>query len=287
MVPPTLRSGAKRCQTVASHARDVATHIAGLPEPEGMPADAKHQLRQAIAQLERSSATIDRQAGWLINRAALGMFADGPFDSPIQRLTEPPLLTPWAMPSTPKPYKPLKIPDPNEDPIDRLFGRDYILPEEISEYLENGPGREILQLPKYLGLQAGKAARAFPKRVPGGGLKAHEGPGRGHTLQRHTGQMLSDMRARLNATKLRSVSSFADKQLADDAVSAAITSNKFAIEQGLAKKGVVELRQEFDRPVGRLLRRDGTIVASRKIVVVLVKDNSELGYYVKTAYPVR
>jgi hypothetical protein len=101
IVPSSLRAGAKRCMTVAREANAAALRVGSLPSPEGLPPEAAGQLRSAMAQLQRSCLSAEREAQFLNARAQRGLMADGPFGSLID-LTGPGLLSPWAMPAGPK-----------------------------------------------------------------------------------------------------------------------------------------------------------------------------------------
>lgn len=282
MVPGTLRDGSRRCTEVAGQARAVADSLDGLPEPDGLPPHVSGQLRAAAAQLRRSAASADRQSAWLVHRSQKGLMADGPFGSVLD-LTAPPLLSPWAMPRPPE--KPLKVPDPAESLADRLFGRDYVLPEEAANVVLEA-GVNPTRLLKVLGIGARGARRTRVSKPPGGGLKGHEERG-GHTLERHVGKTEGDLRARLrNEPKIPAASAFTDRELAEDAVSAVLTINRETIKHLLHfQNGEARLVQSFDRAIGKVVTRDGTVTSTREITVVIVKDSSKLGYHVKTAFP--
>lgn len=72
---------------------------------------------------------------------------------------------------------PLKVPDPGQALVSRLFGRDYVYPEQAANtVLENGAGSGAVKLVKGI-LKIGPKEGEPPvtRIAPGGGLKAHEG----------------------------------------------------------------------------------------------------------------
>lgn len=181
----------------------------------------------------------------------------------------------------------LKVPDPGESVADRLFGRDYVYPEDAIQVLENGGGAALL---RSLGRVLVGGAKAGPRRTrltPGGGLKAHEGTGRGHTLGKHVGLTDDQLRARL--ANLPRASTFRDRALAEDAVSGALTANRSGVQYWLkhSSKDVLVIEQEFNREIGRSIARgEAGSQAASKARIVLFRDGSPLGYHVRTAYPV-
>ncbi len=234
MTPGSLGDGAGRCREVSRQARLVVANVGGLPQPAGMPAHVSVQLHAAMAQLRRSADSAEAQSAWLIHRSHKGLIANGPMASLLD-VTAPPLVTPWAMP--PPPPKPLLVPDPNENLIDRLFGRDDVLPEDAVKpgYLENGVNPTYLL--KVLQIEA-RSARTSLAKVPGGNLKVHEERG-GHTLLKHVNKTVGDLRARLRSEPLiPAASAFTDRAVAEDAVAGILTMNRPLISSGWLRKAM-------------------------------------------------
>jgi len=181
----------------------------------------------------------------------------------------------------------LKVPDPGESVADRLFGRDYVYPEDATQVLENGGGGALL---RSLGRVLVGGAKAGPRRTrltPGGGLKAHEGAGRGHTLSRHVGLTDDQLRARL--AQVPRASTFRDRALAEDAVSGALTANRSGLQYWVkhSSEDVLVIEQKFNREIGRSIAKgEAGSQGASKARIVLFRDGSPLGYHVRTAYPV-
>jgi len=86
----------------------------------------------------------------------------------------------------------------------------------------------------------------------------------------------------------KQASTFSSRALAEDAISGAILLRGWRVAQFLKSKRTVDVfEQEFDRAVGRVMLKDGTIRFTRRIRVVLQKDpRHPLGYFIKTSYPI-
>jgi hypothetical protein len=125
--------------------------------------------------------------------------------------------------------------------------------------------------------------------VPGGGLAAHEGTAtyRGHTLLKHVGETPSQLAKRFETEPwLTFSSSFSDRAVAETAVAKAIQDNPQAIDAWLASKAPsVVLHTDVGIEVGKSVAKDGTIISTSKVRVILKKEETMLGYYVKTAHP--
>lgn len=286
MVPATLRQGAARCRLVARNAGAVAGRVDGSHQPEGMPEGASTQIHAAAAQLRRSAASAERQSTWLLHKAGRGVLADGPFAGTVDLLA-PPLLSPWDLPDPPE--EPLKVPDPGESLLDRLLdGRDYVLPEEAANTVLT-LGVDPTKLLKVLKLGGQGGRRTTTAKVPGGGLGRHEARG-GHTLKEHVGRTTGDLRARLRRNPgMDAASSFPNREIAEDAIAGVLTMNGRTLPHLLrgSGRGRIAVTQEFNRPVGTIVARDGTVSTTRRVTVVIVRDSSRLGYHVRTAYPSR
>ncbi len=179
----------------------------------------------------------------------------------------------------------VKVPDPGESLLDRAFGRDYVYPEEATQVLLSGPGAGLSKL---LRIGASKPGAPHTRLTPGGGLKAHEGLGRGHTLARHVGRSTNQLRDRLS--QVARASTFNTRAIAEDAVSGALVAQRLRVRLFLSKSSPDDLlvvEQQFNRSIGQTLGRGETSASSvSNVRVVLQRDTSSLGYYVKTAYPI-
>ena len=125
--------------------------------------------------------------------------------------------------------------------------------------------------------------------VPGGGLAAHEGTAtyRGHTLLKHVGKTPEELAQRFRVEPdLRWSSSFTDRGSAEALISRAVAENGSAITRWLAQPGNrLVLDEDYGIEVGRSMSRHGTVIGPSSFRVVLAKENSSLGFFVRTAYP--
>jgi CDI toxin RNase A-like protein len=270
----------------ASAESDRAQAIADADAAADRAARARRELEDARADLERAKKRGKRamDAAKDAARAAAAAFGGITAASPIVNAGPPAGAEP--------PGGRAMVPDPAEAPLDRLFGRDYVLPEEAANVvLEMGYGSAAKGLLKKIGIGASKAGPPRTRIVPGGGLKAHEGVGRGHTLARHVGLTDDMLRARLTGSAgtkpVNRASTFFDRATAEDAVSGALTANATRVQLFLgSNKARTEIVQEFDRAIGRSIGKGESAVSEvSKVKVILVKDSSKLGYHVRTAFP--
>ncbi len=125
--------------------------------------------------------------------------------------------------------------------------------------------------------------------VPGGGLAAHEGTAthRGHTLLKHVGRTTEQLAERFKTEPyLEWSSSFPDHAVAETAVATAIQANQPAVAAWLASKAPsLVIQSDVGMLVGKSVAKNGTIVSTSKVRVALRKEDSVLGYYIKTAHP--
>lgn len=125
--------------------------------------------------------------------------------------------------------------------------------------------------------------------VPGGGLAAHEGTAsyRGHTLLKHVGKTPEQLAERfVTEPKLYYSSSFTDRQVAETAIAQSLAKNREPIQSWLSEpREVLRLSVDVGTEVGHSVTQSGTIVNASKIRLVLGKEDTMLGYYIKTAYP--
>ncbi len=125
--------------------------------------------------------------------------------------------------------------------------------------------------------------------VPGGGLEAHEGTAthRGHTLSKHVGKTEEELAGRFETEpRLQFSSSFPDRATAETAVAKAIRDHPQAIAAWLASKApALRIQADVGTVVGKSVSRNGTIINTSKVQVILKREDSMLGYYIKTAFP--
>lgn len=125
--------------------------------------------------------------------------------------------------------------------------------------------------------------------VPGGGLAAHEGTAtyRGHTLLKHVGKTPEQLAQRFNVEPdLRWSSSFTDRGSAEALISRALAENGAVITRWLARPGNrLVLDEDYGIEVGRSMSRLGAVIHPSSFRVVLAKENSSLGFFIRTAYP--
>jgi len=125
--------------------------------------------------------------------------------------------------------------------------------------------------------------------VPGGGLAAHEGTAtdRGHTLLKHVGKTPKQLAARFaNEPNITWSSSFTDRRTAEAATAEILDHHQLAIAHWLASpRGTLILKSSLGREIGKSMSVGGTIVSASSGLVVLRKENTMLGYYIRTAFP--
>jgi uncharacterized protein YukE len=129
--------------------------------------------------------------------------------------------------------------------------------------------------------------------VAGGGLLAHEIAG-GHSLERHVGLTIDQLRQRIaKFPKVYVASTFADRASAEHIVAEVLDARSGAITDWLAArpknedKGL-ELIQDMGRPVGLSVRGGRSVPMQTPYVkIVLIYDDSPLGFHILTAYPIR
>lgn len=120
--------------------------------------------------------------------------------------------------------------------------------------------------------------------TPGGGLAAHEAAG-ASTLARHVGVPLDDLRSALTP-RTRRASSFASRAVAEGAVSETLVRCAGRVQAWLRGGAAVDLDLHLAAalPVGMVVTRDG-VASGDRVLVVLRRAESRLGYRVAAAYP--
>ncbi|MFL6164048.1 MAG: RNase A-like domain-containing protein [Jatrophihabitantaceae bacterium] len=125
--------------------------------------------------------------------------------------------------------------------------------------------------------------------VPGGGLVGHEGSAtlRGHTLLKHVGRSPQQLAQRFQTEpKLIWSSSFTDRATAEAAVAKALDDNRQEVAEWLISPlGKLPVVTDVGMDIGKSVAKDGSIISTSKVRVILRKEDSVLGYYVKSAYP--
>ena len=125
--------------------------------------------------------------------------------------------------------------------------------------------------------------------VPGGGLAAHEGTAsyRGHTLLKHVGKTPEQLAERFkNEPHLRWSSGFTDRQVAEAAIARVLDEQQLRLAWWSHNAtGSLILESDVGSEIGTSVSQDGAIIRTTKVRVVLRKETSMLGYYIKTAHP--
>jgi hypothetical protein len=166
-------------------------------------------------------------------------------------------------------------------PAGRAVRRVHVAVQEVAEYRTAAEADAVIRrLPVRL--------RSSPL-VPGGGLQAHEGTltHRGHTIAKHVKKTRAELLQRFQTEPdLMLSSSFTDRGTAEVAIAKALQQNRQAIQSWLTKpQPVLRLRVDVGVDIGHTVAQNGTMVHTSKLRVILGKEPSVLGYYIKTAYP--
>jgi len=127
-------------------------------------------------------------------------------------------------------------------------------------------------------------------QVPDSWLRRHEGgKARGHTIRKHVGQTDRQLRRRLRQEPDRKfASTFPDEKTAAAAIKQNLKANKEELESWM-KGGRYKspaLRTTLLTQTGRVMRRDGVIFGSTKVLTVVVRDDGmPNGYRILTSFP--
>ena len=119
-------------------------------------------------------------------------------------------------------------------------------------------------------------------------LRGHDKAG-GHTRERHIGKADRWLRNRQRNDEIKEVSTFSSNAVGNLTQARFVKMYKKEIREWLDNK---KARRPFarditmDRETGRIKAGKGKIRSTKKAKVVLMKDNSELGYRIHTSYPV-
>lgn len=143
---------------------------------------------------------------------------------------------------------------------------------------------------------ASNGGRDSSRLIPGGGLLAHDLAG-GHGLEKHVAMSLDQLKQRFRDEKWIVVAStFTDRATAELVISDLLDSHATDIDIWLdawrhdpsSVKGEFELEQPMGRPIGFLLRRKGgEPLVTSTARIVLVPDDTLLGFHIKTAFTKR
>ena len=120
-----------------------------------------------------------------------------------------------------------------------------------------------------------------------GWLQRHEVPP-GHTIDRHVGKSVDELRERLRQTSLREASSFPDERTAEVVIDRVLGKRSGTIRDWMASDTRRALRLEVDlqTPTGLKVLRDGTVQQSTAVRVVLIpSDEVSDGWQILTAFP--
>lgn len=113
----------------------------------------------------------------------------------------------------------------------------------------------------------------------------------GHALWCHVGLDDAQLSARLSYGDVNMASTFYTLEDAENYVSSTLSDelNQSDIAEWLLSpvktKLVLNLPEECEEITGKLMRRSGKTMMVEDVSVVLVKDNSERGWKILTAYP--
>lgn len=123
-------------------------------------------------------------------------------------------------------------------------------------------------------------------------LESQEG-GRhgGHAIARHVGKSEDDLRRRLRNSDISVASGFYDLETAAIAIVRTVhhKPNDARVQRWLnddADKRRLALRRSFDKPIGRIVKRNGAASHGKSAVAVLTKlrEDGRPGYRLLTAY---
>ena len=119
-------------------------------------------------------------------------------------------------------------------------------------------------------------------------LRGHDKAG-GHTRERHIGKPDQWLRNRQRSEDKKDVSTFGDNAVGNLTQARFVKMYKKEIKEWVKDKNssnrfVGDIT--MDRETGKVKAGKGKIRSTKKAKVVLVKDNSELGYRIQTSYPI-
>ena len=131
-------------------------------------------------------------------------------------------------------------------------------------------------------------AYAPAQAIPGGSLAANEGVEGAHTIDRHVGRTVEQLRQRLDAEKKREVSTFPDLPTAERAVARTLYERRAPIASWLLDRprGLQSFSWTGDDVVGSVLRHgaDAAVPGHTTLVVLAPTSKFAEGFRVHTAY---
>jgi hypothetical protein len=126
---------------------------------------------------------------------------------------------------------------------------------------------------------------APPKEYRSTFLRENEARG-GHVLEKHVGKTDKELLERLKREPhLDSASTFANEEMAENAVRTAIEKNQDSIRKWLESSTDLSFRLVYDSSavVGRVLSKTGSMIKESKSATVILR-RSKSGYFILTAY---
>ena len=118
-------------------------------------------------------------------------------------------------------------------------------------------------------------------------LQSHDEAG-GHTQERHVGKSAEWLRQRIRSNpNMEEASSFYDYESANLTQARFVKQNKKEIDNWLAdKSSQVFFRGnvKMDRDIGIVVDKRGSVTTTSNAKVILFKDNTELGYHIRTTF---
>lgn len=171
---------------------------------------------------------------------------------------------------------------------DRKTGANLVSDATIQDQVEL-LARRLSQLDSLAKIEIQVRRKGRLQTVPWGGIKSHEREGR-HLIAEHVEKSLSDLQEQLDL-KLRSpaASSFPDIFTADRAAADVLANRHREISAWLesGSRQLFKPEHECDFTVGEVLERGGNHFTTKKVKLVLVRDNHTLlGYQIKTGFPI-
>ncbi len=159
--------------------------------------------------------------------------------------------------------------------------------ERVCEELGRVRGRaeKFLRIPARSEVGAMEPGAWLPPRKRGW-LRDHETPP-GHTIDRHVGKSVDELLQRLEMSGRPRASSFVDQRAAEKSIDDILVRFGDEIEAWRRAGGIEKLllRGDLGRTTGTIVFRDGTIVESTAVKVVLIPTKRGVGWQVLTAYP--
>lgn len=135
-----------------------------------------------------------------------------------------------------------------------------------------------------------RVAKEVESATPRQNIQTHESAG-GHTIEKHVGKSEAKLRERLaKDVDLVDASSFYNEAIANRAQMNFVAQHKQEIAEWLKSgsykfTGEIEMSQAVGKVIGR--GKHSAPVETNKAFFVLLRNNSPLGWYVRTSFPLR